>query len=65
MATGRIYDASEVQRMNDLLTTQENLFKQQDSESEVANKSVLRYTVIIAGAVVVLIALKVLIKKNK
>lgn len=65
MATGRIYDASEAQRMNDLLTTQENLFKQQDSESEVANKSVLRYTVIIAGAVVVLIALKILIKKNK
>lgn len=65
MATGRIYDASEVQRVNDLLTTQENLFKQQDSESEVANKSVLRYTVIIAGAVVILIALKVLIKKNK
>ena len=46
-------------------TQQEELFKGVDKEKEFANKNVLRYTLIGAGSIVVLIAFKYFISKRK
>ena len=62
---GLIYDKSEVSRLQDLVNQQEELFKGVDKEKEFVNNNVLRYTLIGAGSIVVLIAFKYLISKRK
>jgi hypothetical protein len=56
---GLIYSSGEMSRTQDLLNKQEEQMKGIDKEKEAQNSSVLRYTIIIAGAVVLLVLLKV------
>lgn len=62
---GLIYDRTEVSRLQSLLNEQESQMSAIDKEKEFADKNVLRYTLIGAGSIVVLIALKYLISKRK
>ena len=65
MASGRIYDTAETQRMSDLLNAQEKGFKATDAETKVANNSILQYTIVGGSAIVFLVLLKFLIKRKK
>lgn len=62
---GRIYDKDESKRIEDFLNTQSTELDKVDKEKEVANKNVLRYTILLAIGVVSLITLKVLVSKKK
>jgi|688.fasta_scaffold1243518_2 hypothetical protein len=62
---GLIYDKSEVSRLQDLLGEQEKQFSEIDKQTELTNKSILRYTLIGAGSIIFLIAFKYLISKRK
>ena len=61
---GLIYDSSEMSRINDLLNKQENQMQAIDKEKKVGNSNILRYTLILAGGIVALVALKYLISKK-
>ena len=62
---GKIYDKSEVSRLQDLLNEQEKKFSEIDKEKESTNKNILRYTLIGAGSIIFLIAFKYFISKRK
>jgi hypothetical protein len=56
---GLIYDSSEMSRIQDLLSKEEAQMKAIDKEKETGNKTILRYSIIVAGAVLLLVLLKV------
>jgi hypothetical protein len=62
---GLIYDSSEMSRIQDLLNKEEAQMKGIDKEKETGNKTILRYTIIVAGAVLLLVLLKVGISYKK
>jgi len=62
---GRIFDASELDRIKTLLDSQEKEFKGIDKESDNAIKDAFRYGIILVGSVLVLIFLKSFISKRK
>lgn len=62
---GRIFDKTESKRIEDFLKTQSSELDKVDMEKELADKKVLRYTILLAGGVLSLILLKVLISKKK
>lgn len=62
---GLIYDSSEMSRIQDLLNTQEKQMVGIDKEKKNTDSTLLRYTIIIAGAVVLLVLLKVGISHKK
>jgi len=62
---GLIYDSSEASRLQETLNKQETELSGIDKEKSVANSNVLRYSIIIAGSVILLVVLKVLISKKK
>lgn len=65
MAVGKTFDESEIARISSLLNEQQKQLDLVDKESDFANKSILRYTILLAGGVLVLVVLKVLINKKK
>ena len=62
---GLIYDSSEASRLQETLNKQETELSGIDKEKSVANSKILRYSIIIAGSVILLVVLKVLISKKK
>jgi hypothetical protein len=62
---GVIYDSNEVSRMESFLKSQNALMEGVDKETEVKNKSILRYAVILGGVAIVLVLFKVLVNKRK
>ena len=62
---GRIYDSTESKRIEEFLSNQSSELDKVDAEKEIADKKVLRYTILLAGGVLSLILLKVLISRNK
>lgn len=62
---GLIYDSSEASRLQETLNKQETELSGIDKEKSVANSNILRYSIIIAGSVILLVVLKVLISKKK
>ncbi len=62
---GLTYDSSEVSRVQEFLSQQEAYMSDIDKEKEFADKNVLRYTLIIAGSIIGLIAFKFLISRKK
>lgn len=65
MASGRIYDVDETKRLKDFAMEQELLSKEVDKEQQFSQKNLLRYSVMIGGAIAILVVLKLLVKKNK
>lgn len=62
---GVVYDSNEFSRTESFLKSQNALMEQVDKETEVKNKSILRYAVILGGVAIVLVLFKVLINKKK
>jgi|694.fasta_scaffold91556_11 hypothetical protein len=62
---GRIYDSTESKRIEEFLSNQSSELDKVDAEKEIADKKVLRYTILLAGGVLSLILLKVLISRKK
>jgi hypothetical protein len=62
---GLIYDSSEASRIQNLLTKEEAQMSAIDKEKQAGNSAILRYTIIVAGAVVLLVLLKLGISKKK
>ena len=62
---GLIYDSSSASRISDVLQQQEDLTKKLEKEKSVGNSSVLRYSILLAGAVITLIVYKLMISKKK
>jgi hypothetical protein len=64
MASGRIYDVEETKRLKEFALEQELLSQKVDKEDEFAQKDLLRYSIIIGGAIAILVVLKLLVKKQ-
>lgn len=64
MASGRIYDVEETKRLKEFALEQELLSQKADKEDEFAQKDLLRYSIIIGGAIAILVVLKLLVKKQ-
>ena len=64
MPVGKIYDTDEVGRINEFLNTQTAELKALESEQSVTDKTVIRYAIVISGAVIVLLAVKFLTRKK-
>lgn len=62
---GLIYDSSEMSRIQDLLTKEETQMKLIDKEKETGNKTILRYTILVASGVLLLVLLKIGISRKK
>lgn len=62
---GKIYDDSESKRIADFLSNQTSELEKIDKEKEFSDKKVLRYTIIIAGSVILLVLLKFLVNRKK
>jgi hypothetical protein len=62
---GRIYDSTESKRIEEFLSNQTSELDKVDLEKEIADKKVLRYTILLAGGVLSLILLKYLINRKK
>jgi hypothetical protein len=62
---GRIYDSTESKRIEEFLSNQSSELDKVDAEKEIADKKVLRYTILLAGGVLSLILLKFLISRKK
>jgi hypothetical protein len=62
---GRIYDSTESKRIEEFLSNQSSELDKVDAEKEIADKKVLRYTILFAGGVLSLIFLKYLISRKK
>jgi hypothetical protein len=62
---GRIYDSTESKRIEEFLSNQSSELDKVDAEKEIADKKVLRYTILLAGGVLSLILLKYLISRKK
>jgi hypothetical protein len=64
MAVGKIYDTDEVGNIKEFLNTQTAELKALESEQSVTDKTVIRYAIIISGAIIVLLAVKFLTRKK-
>jgi len=62
---GLIYDSSETSRIQDLLSKEESQMKAIDKEKQSSNSTILRYSIIVAGAVLLLVLFKVGISYKK
>jgi hypothetical protein len=62
---GLIYDSSEMSRIQDLLKKEEAQMSAIDKEKESGNSKILRYSIILGGAVLLLVLLKVGISYKK
>jgi hypothetical protein len=62
---GKIYDDTESKRIADFLSNQTSELEKIDKEKEFSDKKVLRYTIILAGSVILLVLLKFLVSKKK
>ena len=62
---GKIYDDTESKRIADFLSNQTSELEKIDKEKEFSDKKVLRYTIIIAGSVILLVLLKFLVSRKK
>jgi len=64
MAIGKVYDSSEVSRidnfMQDKISSLDTASKTQDSK----NKSIIKYSLLLVGAIVTLLSIKLLIRKK-
>ena len=64
MPAGKIYDTDEVSTINEFLNTQTKELKALESETEVLDKTVMRYAIIIGGAIVAILAVKFLTSRK-
>jgi hypothetical protein len=60
---GRIYDSSEIFRLDDLLSTQDELFGEAEA-IDTQRKDLIRYFVIGGGAILILVFLRLAIKNK-
>jgi hypothetical protein len=61
---GRIYDTGEPARLEDLLSTQEQVFLGVE-KSQSKNKDIFRYAIIGVGSILILVMLAFAVKKKK
>jgi|LakMenEpi03Aug12_release.lakeMendotaPanAssembly.Ray.scaffolds.fasta_scaffold396648_3 hypothetical protein len=64
MSAGKIYDKDEVGRINEFLNSQNKELKALESERQVVDKTVMRYAVIISGAIIAILAVKFLTSRR-
>ncbi len=63
--SGVIYDNQESKRMDDFLSNQSKNLTAIDNEKEVMQKLVLKYSILVAGSVVLLVGLNYILSKKK
>lgn len=63
MAIGKVYDSSEVGRLNDFLNIKTTNLNQENNNAEATKKRVLQYSVLAILAIGFLVGIKVLVKK--
>ena len=64
MLVGKIYDSEEVPRIKDFLNMQTKELKALESEKSVVDKTIIRYAIIIGGAVITILTVKFLTRKK-
>jgi len=62
---GVVYDSNELSRLESFLNQQNDLMEKVDKETQVQNKNILRYAVILGGVALTLVLFKVFISKRK
>jgi hypothetical protein len=62
--SGVIYDSTESKRMDDFLSNQSKNLTAIDNEKEVMQKLVLKYSILVAGSVVLLVGLNYILSKK-
>lgn len=62
--SGVIYDNQESKRMDDFLSNQSKNLTAIDNEKEVMQKLVLKYSILVAGSVVLLVGLNYILSKK-
>jgi hypothetical protein len=60
---GYVYDKSAINRIENLIQQQEQVFTEVDKEDN--NRTAVRYAIIVGGSVLVLVLLKILIDYKK
>lgn len=62
---GKVYDIDEASRLADIANTFERLAQQEDDTNEnVKRKKIITYAILIGGSVLLLVALRLLVKKK-
>jgi hypothetical protein len=62
---GKVYDTDEAKRLADIANTFERLAqKEDDTNQNVKRKKIITYAIIIGGSVLLLVALRLLVKKK-
>jgi hypothetical protein len=62
---GVIYDSTEIGRIQDLLNKEEAQMSEIDKEKKISNATILRYSILLAGAVVLMVLLKIGVSRKK
>lgn len=61
--SGKIYDIDETKRLKEQLADQDKIFGSIEKEKKFGDNSLLRYAIIGAGAIILLVLLKKFMKK--
>jgi hypothetical protein len=61
-SSGKIYDINETKRLKEQLAEQDKIFSSIENEKKIGDTSLLRYAVIGAGVVILLVVFRKLIK---
>jgi hypothetical protein len=64
MPVGKIYDSEETSRIKDFLNMQTDEMKALESEESLVDKTIMRYAIIIGGAVIAILMVKFLTRKK-
>ena len=64
MPVGKIYDSEETSRIKDFLNMQTDEMKALESEESLVDKKIMRYAIIISGAVIAILMVKFLTRKK-
>ena len=62
---GIIYDVTETSRIQDLLNKEEAQMSAIDKEKKTANATILRYALIVSGAIVLMVLFKLAVSYKK
>jgi uncharacterized membrane protein len=64
MAIGKVYDSSEVGRIDDFMQAKISSLDTASKTQDSKNKSIIKYSLLLVGAIVTLLSIKLLIRKK-
>lgn len=65
MAIGKVYDSEETSRLSDFIDIKTSNLDAINNSSQAKDRKILNYSILMIGAIVVLLSLKLLIRKKK